>query len=138
VDNDHDRDNSTGRPPGVDGSAHDDPGERGSLVVRDKVAQRISVKAALDTPGVQPHAAGLDKLTGRELPRARVDISATRIRAHLTIAVAWPQSLPQVGAAVQRNVTDALTNSAGFHVDGVDVAIEAIVTAAQDHTRTVL
>jgi uncharacterized alkaline shock family protein YloU len=107
-------------------------------VVRDKVAQRISVKAALDTPGVQPHAAGLDKLTGRELPRARVDISATRIRAHLTIAVAWPQSLPQVGAAVQRNVTDALTNSAGFHVDGVDVAIEAIVTAAEDHTRTVL
>ena len=62
-------------------------------MVRDKVAQRIAVKAALDTPGVQPHAAGLDNLTGRDLPRARVDISATRIRAYLTIAVAWPQSL---------------------------------------------
>ena len=83
-------------------------------MVRDKVAQRISVKAALDTPGVQPHAAGLDNLTGRDLPRARVHISATRIRAHLTIAVAWPQSLPQVGAAVQRNVTDALTDRPDF------------------------
>ena len=39
---------------------------------------------------------------------------------------------------MQRNVTDALTDSAGFHVDGVDVAIEAIVTAEEDHTRTVL
>lgn len=116
----------------------DDPGERGSLVVRDKVAQRISVQAALDTPGVRSHAAGLDKLTGRELPRARVVISATHVRAHLTVAVSWPQSLSEVAAAVQRNVTQTLTESAGFHVDGVDVAIEAIVTPTEDHTRTVL
>ena len=114
-----------------------DPGERGSLAVRDKVAQRIAVHAALATPGVQPHAAGLDKLTRRELPRARVDISASHVRAHLTIAVAWPQPLAEVGAAVQRNVTQALTDAAGFHVDGVDVAIEAVVTAAEDHPRTV-
>ena len=127
--------------PGADISAarpDDDPGERGTLVVREKVAQRVSVKAALDTPGVESHAAGLDKLTGRDLPRARVNISATRVRAHLAIAVAWPASLPKVGAAVQRNVARALTDSAGLDVDGVDVAIEAIVTPADDHTRTVL
>jgi uncharacterized alkaline shock family protein YloU len=115
-----------------------DPGERGSLEVRDKVAQRIAVRAALDTPGVQAHAAGLDKLTRRELPRASVDIAATRVHAHLVIAVAWPHSLSQVGVAVQHNVTQALTNSAGFHVDAVDVAIEAIVTPNDDHVRTVL
>ena len=39
---------------------------------------------------------------------------------------------------MQRNVADALTDSAGFHVDGVDVAIEAIAIPEEDHTRTVL
>ena len=115
-----------------------DPGDRGQLVVRDKVAQRVAEKAARDTDGVRSHAAGLDKLTGRELPRAKVYISATRIRAHLDIAVTWPHPLSVVGAAVQRNVTDALTNAVGLHVDGVDVTIEAIPPAASHTTiRTV-
>ena len=114
-----------------------DPGERGSLVVRDKVAQRVALHAALTTPGVQPRAGGLDKLTGRELPRARVVVSATRVRAHLSIAVTWPQPLALVAKAVQHNVTRALTDSAGFEVDGVDVAIEAVVVSSEDHTRRV-
>ncbi|MDX1890722.1 Asp23/Gls24 family envelope stress response protein [Mycolicibacterium sp. 050158] len=114
--------------PPVDGAEPVDPGERGSLVVRDKVAQRVAVHAALATPGVRARAAGLDKLTGRDLPRARVDVSATRVRAHLSIAVVWPASLAAVGIAVQRNVTRALTDSAGFQVDGVDVSIEAVVS----------
>jgi uncharacterized alkaline shock family protein YloU len=118
-------------------SAVVDPGDRGALVVRDKVAQRVAMHAALATPGVLPHSAGLDKLTGRDLPRVRVDVSATRVRAHLSIAVAWPESLSTVGAAVQHNVSQALTDSAGFVVDGVDVAIEAIVTAPAEPTRTV-
>jgi uncharacterized alkaline shock family protein YloU len=123
-------------PDAADGA--DDAGERGALVVRDKVAQRVAEKAARDTEGVQSYAAGLNKLTGRELPRAKVYLSATRVRAHLDIAVSWPHSLPNVGAAVQRNVADALSNAIGLQVDGVDVAIEAIVTATADTTRTVL
>ena len=115
-----------------------DPGDRGELVVRDKVAQRVAEKAARDTDGVQSHAAGLDKLTGRELPRAKVYISATRVRAHLDIAVTWPHPLSAVGAAVQRNVTAALTNAVGLRVDGVDVTIQAIPPApARTTTRTV-
>lgn len=114
-----------------------DVGQRGSLTIRDKVVQRVAERAALDTSGVQSHAAGLNKLTGRELPRATVYISATRIRAHLDIAVTWPHSLPAVGAAVQRNVTDALTECIGLTVDGVDVSIETVVTAGTTPTRTV-
>jgi uncharacterized alkaline shock family protein YloU len=92
--------------PPVDGAEPVDPGERGSLAVRDKVAQRVAVHAALATPGVRARAAGLD----------------------LSIAVVWPASLAAVGIAVQRNVTRALTDSAGFQVDGVDVSIEAVVS----------
>jgi uncharacterized alkaline shock family protein YloU len=124
--------------PDESGATATDPGERGSLVVRDKVAQRVAEQAALNTPGVRAHSGGLGKLTGRSLPRARVDISATRVRAYLTIAVTWPQPLADVGAAVQRNVTTALADSAGFSVDGVDVDIEVIITEPEEHRRTLV
>jgi uncharacterized alkaline shock family protein YloU len=114
-----------------------DTGQRGTLTIRDRAVQRVAEKAAMDTSGVQSHAAGLNKLTGRELPRATVYISATRVRAHLDIAVSWPYSLPAVGAAVQRNVTDALTDCVGLTVDGVDVSIEAVLTTAPTPPRTV-
>lgn len=109
--------------------------DAGALVIKDKVAQRVAVRAALDTPGVAPHAAGMDKLTGRSLPRAQVFLSANRVRAHLDLAVTWPHSLSGVGAAVQRNVAEALHNGVGMTVDGVDVAIEAIVTEASTPAR---
>ncbi|WP_232375290.1 Asp23/Gls24 family envelope stress response protein [Mycolicibacterium baixiangningiae] len=121
--------------PADGGDGHTDAG---TLVIKDKVAQRIAMRAALDTPGVAPHAAGIDKLTGRSLPRARVYLSATRVRAHLDLAVTWPHSLPDVGSAVQRNVSEALHDCVGLTVDGVDVAIEAIVTEAPTPARTLL
>jgi uncharacterized alkaline shock family protein YloU len=110
--------------------------DAGSLVIKDRVVQRIAVRAALETPGVAPHAAGIDKLTGRSLPRAQVYLSATRVRAHLDLAVTWPHSLSGVGSAVQRNVAAALHDGIGMTVDGVDVAIEAIVTEAATPART--
>lgn len=104
-----------------------DPDDRGNLTVRDKVAQRLATKAALDTPGVEKHAAGLAKFTGRDLPRARVYIAGDRVRAHIDIAVEWPNSLPRVGDAVRRNVATALSDYAGLSVDGVDVSIPSVV-----------
>jgi uncharacterized alkaline shock family protein YloU len=115
--------------------AGDRHADAGTLVIKDKVVQRVAVRAALDTPGVAPHAAGIDKLTGRSLPRAQVYLSATRVRAHLDLAVTWPHSLSGVGSAVQRNVAAALQDGVGMTVDGVDVAIEAIVTEAAAPSR---
>lgn len=114
----------------------DDPGERGRLVVRDKVAQRIAEHSVRLTDGVHSHSAGLDKLTGRELPRATVQVAGDRARAQVNIAVVWPQSAVAVAAAVQRNVIDALGAYADLSVDGVDVSIDAVVPA-ETPTRTV-
>lgn len=112
------------RPPAAD----DDPGHRGALVIRDKVAERIAVKAALDTSGVQPRAAVLDKLTGRELPKVNMMISANRARAAVEVAVPWPYPLTAVTAAVRENVTRALSELTGLCVDGVDVTVSSVVT----------
>ncbi|MBJ7338821.1 Asp23/Gls24 family envelope stress response protein [Mycolicibacterium sp.] len=104
-----------------------EPGGRGNLVVRDKVAQRLAVHTARLTSGVHTHAAGLDKLTGRELPRATVSVAGDRVRVQVSIAVAWPQPATGVAADVQRNITEALRTYAALTVDRVDVAIDAVV-----------
>ncbi|NLE80490.1 MAG: Asp23/Gls24 family envelope stress response protein [Rhodococcus sp.] len=109
-------------------------GDRGNLVIRNKVAQRLATKAALDTPGVEKHAAGLSKFTGRDFPRTRVYIAGDRVRAHIDIAVEWPNSLPRVGDAVRRNVAAALSDYAGLQVDGVDVSIPRVVSPSEEDT----
>ena len=113
-----------------------DPGARGGLVVRDKVAQRLAVHAARLTEGVHPHAAGLDKITGRELPRATVAVAGDRASVQVNIAVAWPQPAVAVGAAVQRNVVAALKDYAALTVDRVDVAVDAVLPLTEP-SRTV-
>ena len=51
-------------------SPAEDIGQRGTLKIGDQVAQRLAVRAGQPAPpGVCRHAAGLDKLTGRDLPR---------------------------------------------------------------------
>ena len=104
-----------------------DPGTRGALTIHDKVIQRLATRAALDTAGVQRHSGGIDKLTGRDLPRVHVQIAGDRVRAGIDVAVAWAWPLPTVTADVQANVTHALTAWAGLHVDAVDVSVPAVV-----------
>ena len=101
----------------------DDGGQRGSLRIGDKVAQRLAVHAAISTPGVARRGGGLHALTGRDLPTARVNVASNRAAAELTVAVTWPHPLAEVATAVQRNVADALHALAGLVVDRVDVAV---------------
>lgn len=112
-------------------------GQRGRLVVRDKVAQRVAERAALDSPDIHAHAGGLDKLTGRDLPRVRVVIAGDRVRAHLEVAAAWPCALPEVARQLQDNVADALEKFAGLHVDAVDVAITRVISVDTAQVRRV-
>ena len=114
-----------------------DSGERGSLRIGDKVAQRLALHAALSTPGVARHAAGLDKLTGRDLPSAQLDISSNRAAAQLKIAVTWPHPLAEVAAAVQRNVAEALHSMAGLQVDRVDVDVTHVSVTQTTPSRRV-
>ena len=107
-----------------------DPAVRGSLTVHDRVAERIATRAALDTAGVRSRSSGLDRVTGRSTPRTRVSIAGGRVRASVDVAVPWSYQLSTVGAAVRGNVTWALAQLAGLHVDGVDVAVEVVARDA--------
>ncbi len=103
-------------------------------MVKDKVVDRIAVLAATATPGVQRYASGLDRVTGRELPRTDVTVAGGHVRARVDIAVTWPQSLPTVTAAVRDTVTEQLTALLGLTVDAVDVAVATVVAAGSTTT----
>lgn len=114
----------------------DDAAARGTLTVREKVAQRLAVRAALDTPGVVPFSAGLAKVAGRSLPQAQLTVAGNRVAAHLRVTVGWPASAVDVARAVQRNVAQTLSTMAGLHVDRVDVTVEQFSTTTTDAKRT--
>ncbi len=106
----------------------DDGADRGTLTVREKVAQRLAVRAALDIPDVLPFTPGLTKIAGRSLPQAQLTVAGNRVTAHLKIAVAWPAPAVEVASAVARNVAHTLSTMAGLHVDRVDVTVEQLTT----------
>ena len=114
-----------------------DSGQRGTLIIGEKVAQRLAVHAAVSTPGVARHGAGLSKLTGRDLPTARLHIASNRAAAQLKVAVAWPHPLVEVARAVQRNVADALHAMAGLQVDRVDVELVHVIVPETTAPRRV-
>jgi uncharacterized alkaline shock family protein YloU len=106
-----------------------DPAHRGGLTIRDKVVDRVASYAAATTPGVVRHASGLDRVTGRDLPRTDVTVAGGHVRAQVHVAVAWPQSLPTVTAAVRSRVTEQLRSLVGLVVDAVDVSVPVVALA---------
>lgn len=118
----------------------DDPGERGSLVIKDRAVQRIAEAATLSVSGVAPAAQSTNALNaklGRTYPRVDCDVSGGRVRAEIEIVGRWPVSAPQLGAQVRETVADQLTRLAGLRVDAVDVTIAKIVRVTAPPRRRV-
>lgn len=113
----------------------DDAGTRGTLTVREKVAHRLAIRAALDTPDVLPFPEGRAKIPGRSLPQAQLTVTGDRVTAHLKVTVAWPAPAVAVAHAVQRNVAQTLSSMGGLQVDRVDVTVEQLSTVAKDTKR---
>lgn len=74
--------------------------------------------------------AAAEHVDGTRVRRPRrgltVAISNGRARIEVELAVRYGSSLPELGAAVQQAVAEALRVSAGLEVDAVDVAIEEL------------
>ncbi|MET0475674.1 MAG: Asp23/Gls24 family envelope stress response protein [Mycobacterium sp.] len=114
----------------------DDPGTRGSLTVRNRAVERLSARAALETDGVQQFRRGVDKLTGRELPKISVVVSGDHVRASVEIAIEWGRPLAATTAAVRSRIAQALSTMGGLTVDGVDVHVAGVVPETSATQRT--
>jgi uncharacterized alkaline shock family protein YloU len=61
--------------------------------------------------------------------RLGVEIEDGRARAELQLAVAYGRVLPEVSAAVQERVADALVRMCGVEIEAVDVTVEQLERA---------
>jgi uncharacterized alkaline shock family protein YloU len=124
--------------PDTDGAT--DPGERGTLIIKDRAVQRIAEAAALSVAGVVPAEQSTNTLNaalGRAYPRVDCDVAGGRVRADVEIVGLWPTPAPQLAAQVRQAVTDQLQTLAGLRVDAVDVTIAKIVRIAAPPRRRV-
>lgn len=112
-----------------------DPGERGSLQLRDRAVVRIVEAAVLEVDGVLRHAETLDRVTGRQLPRVDVVVAGNRARASVEVATRWPTPLAEVAARTREGVTRALSHLAGLTVDAVDVHVAFVSTDVPERRR---
>jgi uncharacterized alkaline shock family protein YloU len=98
------------------------------LVQEDGGSVRVS-EAAL-TEIVRRAVASVD---GARLRKGRrrlgVEIEDGRTRAELQLAVAYGRVLPEVSAAVQERVADALVRMCGVEIEAVDVTVEQLERA---------
>ncbi|MCP9486344.1 MAG: Asp23/Gls24 family envelope stress response protein [Gaiellaceae bacterium MAG52_C11] len=78
--------------------------------------------------GLVATAAELVDGTRVRRPRRGLDVTVKDGHVHVTVEVAarYGAVLPELGAAVQRSVTETLRVATELEVDGVDVAIEEL------------
>ena len=75
----------------------------------------------------------VESVEGARLRKGRrrlgVELGGGRARAELQLAVAYGRVLPEVSAAVQERVADALARMFGVEVEAVDVTVEQLERA---------
>jgi uncharacterized alkaline shock family protein YloU len=73
----------------------------------------------------------VESVEGARLRKGRrrlgVELQDGRARAELQLAVAYGHVLPEISAAVQERVAEALTQMCDVEVDAVDVTVEELV-----------
>lgn len=118
-----------------------DQGARGSLVLDDRVGEKIAERAALGVDGViESDGKGasvlnaLNPLSGG-YPSASTDMSQTAPTITLTVALLWPCAVAAVCAEVRDHVAAEVTRLTGVRPGRVDVTVAEIVTTAQAKSR---
>lgn len=91
--------------------------DEGTITVTAGVLSQVVVSAVASVDGARARRPkrGLD-----------VDVDGSRARVKVELAVRYGEVLPDVAAAVQRNVLDALRDQCGLEATSVDVSVEEL------------
>lgn len=122
----------------------DDPGRRGSLVIADKVIERLATIAAREMDEVTRTGgrwtasplATLGSLGANRLPHATAQVAGGRARIRVDVAAPWPSSASEVARRVREHVATQVSALAGIKVDAVDVTV-AQMTRPRTNDRRV-
>ncbi|MEL4163584.1 Asp23/Gls24 family envelope stress response protein [Corynebacterium bovis] len=124
-------------PPGAAGDTTTHPRaaayaeQRRHTEIDEKILDRIARRAALSVPGVIEHSSGLNRLTGRSLPRFDIRVAPAERAASVDaqIAVRWPSPVVAVAQATRETVAEWIEHTTGVPVVAVNVDVVTLVAA---------
>lgn len=126
------------------GSAPDEPGQRGSLTIADRVVEKVASQAVIevDLATGTPRTLLGRTLSGRtpepdpDRPaRADAHVDGDLVTVAVTLAVQWPAPVRQVADEVRRHLSARIAEITGLQVAQVDVDVTALVTGRRPAAR---
>ncbi|HEY3672797.1 MAG TPA: Asp23/Gls24 family envelope stress response protein [Acidimicrobiia bacterium] len=115
--------------------------ELGRIDIADKVVAKIAAQAAVEIPdagAAAPRilgravsgvgALGIRRTDLQSTPKTSAEVDGSSVRVELTISVRWPHSVPDVCAAVRRNVIERVTQLAGLQITEVRLDVTDLAT----------
>lgn len=106
-----------------------DPGERGDLIIDDRVVERISAQAALEVPDVYglPRRRRDGEPVRTNPPKARARVTDDQAAVRLQVAVRWPAGVRTVTEALRARVRQRVSELTGLRVGTLDVTVSALI-----------
>ncbi|MEJ4112876.1 hypothetical protein ACGE24_07965 [Corynebacterium kroppenstedtii] len=100
-----------------------------STVISEKAVGRIVEQALASVPGCIHHASGLDRVTGRELPRWEIDLDTDNRAMSIVaqIAVQWPSPVTEVATSARQALHTWVERYTDIPVIKADVSVAAVV-----------
>lgn len=105
----------------------------GSLVMADRVAQKIAERVCLEVPDVLRHRGGVSLLggvtgpLGGEYPDAQVEQTPTSLDVRIKVVLRWPSRISAVCRQLRDHVAEELARLTGVRPGRVDVTVVALV-----------
>ena len=97
--------------------------------IDDRILRIYALRGALSVPGVIRHSSGINRFTGRSLPRAEIrwDGDHRTVTVDVQIAVSWPSPVVDIATRVRDVVSTWVTDTTGIPVPVVNVEVSAVV-----------
>ena len=107
------------------------PDELGNIHIAEEVLAAVAAAAAMEVKGVSALAAGTDiaELLGKknQAKGVRIHVEEEKVTVGLSVMMAYGNTIPEVGKAVQENVKSTMESVTGLEIAAVNVAVAGIV-----------
>ena len=107
------------------------PDELGNIHIAEEVLAAVAAAAAMEVKGVSALAAGTDiaELLGKknQAKGVRIHVEEEKVTVELSVMMAYGNTSPEVGKAVQENVKSTMESVTGLEIAAVNVAVAGIV-----------
>ena len=107
------------------------PDELGNIHIAEEVLAAVAAAAAMEVKGVSALAAGTDiaELLGKknQAKGVRIHVEEEKVTVELSVMMAYGNTIPEVGKAVQENVKSTMESVTGLEIAAVNVSVAGIV-----------